>query len=717
VNVGLDCLADMFQMEDDYDNGVVVADMSSALPERQVDYGGPTTPTKQSVTTSPLSPEDRRGMSLLQQMRGTPPAGLKYVGARGRALVPASPPEDGESPASVEAPAAPIFRLKGKAAAFGDIDNDFMDVFRAESAPWFKRLESAHDRGKVGCNGGGAANCDVVVDEEGMWSEIDHSSIQILKSAPVVLRAQLRRQQTLQTDGKLYRRYGKSVSVPTQSMSDLELPEWWTAQYRSAVLSTSKREHAALSKLNASGDSADGSMTRGNMSADLSRRKSGVDLPRRSVIDTAHQKIVVATLVAEGVDEAAATELVKDRWSEGGLKNLATAWTQWLHYVAVMLTVGTVIDKLRPTPAQLVNFLRKVRTGEYRTGKMQGVMTRASWVRGVRSAISTTVSLWAQGPPIGAHPLVSGYITSIKNEDFQHLGEKGYRYDDTWDTEPLYDWIRKQSLTQRSIKPEVTGFSILVKVFRDVAVPMGRLAMACRSHDLTCIYRGIRSKHDTLRFHFANGKECPLMSSRQGLLAKGGEPPAAEGKPQGPWSVTGVSVRFYGPKQRHSLAVRSHGYTDWITVDAVEDAAVCFASSLYWYVRASEAMPTAIKGDKLFVASTTDKREQGRHKGLSSTTLANIMKKAMKGAKIPVEFKSHSARHAGIAQGRAMGMTDEALMARSNMSRPTFVKYYSRQVRRAVYTPQVVGFKDDTSAITEEKEESMLAELSDDGEA
>ena len=64
-----------------------------------------------------------------------------------------------------------------------------------------------------------------------------------------------------------------------------------------------------------------------------------------------------------------------------------------------------------------------------------------------------------------------------------------------------------------------------------------------------------------------------------------------------------------------------------------------------------------------------------------------------------------------------MGMTDEALMARSNMSRPTFVKYYSRQVRRAVYTPQVVGFKDDTSAITEEKEESMLAELSDDGEA
>ena len=38
MNIGLDALADMFQMDDDYDNGVVVADMSSALPERQVDY-------------------------------------------------------------------------------------------------------------------------------------------------------------------------------------------------------------------------------------------------------------------------------------------------------------------------------------------------------------------------------------------------------------------------------------------------------------------------------------------------------------------------------------------------------------------------------------------------------------------------------------------------------------------------------------------------------
>jgi hypothetical protein len=32
-----------------------------------------------------------------------------------------------------------------------------------------------------------------------------------------------------------------------------------------------------------------------------------------------------------------------------------------------------------------------------------------------------------------------------------------------------------------------------------------------------------------------------------------------------------VSVRYFGPKQRKSMAVRSHGYTDWITVDSVAD--------------------------------------------------------------------------------------------------------------------------------------------------
>ena len=38
----------------------------------------------------------------------------------------------------------------------------------------------------------------------------------------------------------------------------------------------------------------------------------------------------------------------------------------------------------------------------------------------------------------------------------------------------------------------------MVKAFRVANVPLGRLPMACRSHDLTmsCIYRGIWSKRE-----------------------------------------------------------------------------------------------------------------------------------------------------------------------------------------------------------------------------
>ena len=395
-----------------------------------------------------------------------------------------------------------------------------------------------------------------------------------------------------------------------------------------------------------------------------------------------------------GVDGDVAAELVRTRWSEGGLKNLSTAWAQWSKHVAVLAAAGTAIDKLRPTPPELVNFLRKVRYGVYRTGDKKDVMCQASWVRGVRSAISTTVSLWVSGPALGAHPLVSGYITSIKNEDFQFRGEKGYRYDDTWDTEPLYEWLRKQGSRQGKIEVTVPQFRSKVQEARDATIPLGRLALACRSHDLTCIYRGMRSNHDTLRFHFDDDEHaCPLMTSRKGLVAKGGEPEPARGKPAGSFGVTGVSIRYYGPKQRHSMAVRSHGYTDWITVDAVEDQQICFASNLYWYFRASEVMFSAagVEGDKLFCSATTDKRHGDKYWQLSSTSLANRMKAAMEAAGIPLEFKSHSARHAGIAAGKKAGMTDDELMARSNMSAPTYIKYYSRQVRRAVYMPPKTG--------------------------
>ena len=669
-------------MDDDYDNGVVVADMSSALPERQVDYssihGARDDPLGTPEAQSVLHRAERviaMSRAAVAARRATPPYAYKYAGANGSGLVPASPPGE-NSTSSVEAESVdvqPVFKLvprrimatPERASDFSEtqtnddleLKNDFRDVFHAESAPWFTRLESAHARGKKGCNGDGGRPFAQVT----------------------TMRRQLER----------CKAYKSSCGVVETSLRELDLPEMWVPA-RNQLYRRVQEERSERSMMAASDDSANGSMSVGQMDPDRSVRKSNVTLPQRSVVDTAHQKLVVATLMDMGVDGDVAAELVRTRWSEGGLKNLSTAWAQWSKHVAVLAAAGTTIDKLRPTAPELVNFLRKVRYGVYRTGDKQDVMCQASWVRGVRSAISTTVSLWVPGPALGAHPLVSGYITSIKNEDFQFRGEKGYRYDDTWDTEPLYEWLRQQGSRQGKIGVSVPRFQTKVQEARDATIPLGRLALACRSHDLTCIYRGMRSNHDTLRFHFDDDEHaCPLMTSRKGLVAKGGEPEPAQGKPAGSFGVTGVSIRYYGPKQRHSMAVRSHGYTDWITVDAVEDQQICFASNLYWYFRASEMMFSAsgVEGDKLFCSSTTDKRHGNKYWQLSSTSLANRMKAAMAAAGIPLEFKSHSARHAGIAAGKKAGMTDEELMARSNMSAPTYIKFYSRQVRRAVYMP------------------------------
>ena len=89
-----------------------------------------------------------------------------------------------------------------------------------------------------------------------------------------------------------------------------------------------------------------------------------------------------------------------------------------------------------------------------------------------------------------------------------------------------------------------------------------RLVLACRSHDLTCVFKGLRSDHDCVRFWLAADVECSYQNRRSGLKSIDGEPLEPNGKPQGPFVVRGVAVRYFGPKQRHSLAVRSHGYTD-----------------------------------------------------------------------------------------------------------------------------------------------------------
>ena len=211
---------------------------------------------------------------------------------------------------------------------------------------------------------------------------------------------------------------------------------------------------------------------------------------------------------------------------------------------------------------------------------------------------------------------------------------------------------------------------------RDGALGVGRPALASRSADLTCIFRGIRSEHDTLRFWFHGAEKCPVTRSRTGVKSIGGELEAPENSEGvGPYRVTGVSVRYFGPKQRHSMEVRSHGYTIWITVDAIPgNPGIYFASLLYWYVRASEAMPKGVREDHFFCSQKALKTKGGRYHGLVSVSLANIMKRLMTEANIPAEFLPHSARAAGMAQGKTQGMTDDEVCIRSNVSRPTYTK-------------------------------------------
>ena len=86
---------------------------------------------------------------------------------------------------------------------------------------------------------------------------------------------------------------------------------------------------------------------------------------------------------------------------------------------------------------------------------------------------------------------------------------------------------------------------------RDGALGVGRLALACRFAYLTCIFWGIRLEHDTLRFWFQDAEQCPITGSRTGVKSIGGEPEAPENfKGVGPYGITGVFVRYFGPKQQ-----------------------------------------------------------------------------------------------------------------------------------------------------------------------
>ena len=429
----------------------------------------------------------------------------------------------------------------------------------------------------------------------------------------------------------------------------------------------------------------------------LSRSEIKKSRPQKNI--ETYTRHIITKLCEQGLSAEAAEEMLRTRWSQSGKSNIAAGWRQWHEYCIdknAFADIGDnpdsdrTIDVLSPTPCQLVDFLRVVRKGLRREGDKQGIGTSANWVRAIRSHISTTCTMWMSFA-VGAHPLVTSYITSIQNEDFFVLKKKGYRYDDTWDTEPFYAEIRSRELHKQAkpINVRQAHMEETIAKIRDGALGVGRLALACRSADLTCIFRGIRSEHDTLRFYFQDEVTCPITRSRTGVKSIGGEPETpANFEGVGPYRVTGVSVRYFGPKQRHSMEVRSHGYTDWITVDAIpENPGICFASLLYWYVRASETMPKGVRDDHLFCSQKALQTNGSRYHGLVSASLAGIMKRLMTAAKIPAEFLPHSARAAGMAQGKTQGMTDDEVCTRSNVSRPTYTKYYQRQIRTKAYRP------------------------------
>ena len=112
----------------------------------------------------------------------------------------------------------------------------------------------------------------------------------------------------------------------------------------------------------------------------------------------------MAKLVLDGLDRDAAEALMRTRWSESGQKNLATAWNQWVKHCDALAarTPPVIIDRLEPSPPQLVNFLRAIRDGIYREGSKAGVAVKAGWVRAVRSAVSTTIALWSHHSSIGS---------------------------------------------------------------------------------------------------------------------------------------------------------------------------------------------------------------------------------------------------------------------------------------------------------------------------
>eukprot|EP01050_Picozoa_sp_SAG11_P005842 SAG11_NODE_428_length_9551_cov_6.526978_1_plen_368_part_10 len=211
---------------------------------------------------------------------------------------------------------------------------------------------------------------------------------------------------------------------------------------------------------------------------------------------TARVSALRANLAAQGCAPAVVDQIVMHNWAASTGSNHDSAWHQWERHCAELLD-----DSRRDNPshADLCNFLARVRRGDFSTKDVDTFS--AEWVRKVRSTVSATVAMWqGRGMRVGEHPLVSSYIQSLTNDDYLHHDRRKYKYEDTWDVQPVFDYVHSVVESDAfSVRVQPLN-SAMRSTLRSVVVPLARIILCCRSSDLTCIYRGQSSDVQCIRF-------------------------------------------------------------------------------------------------------------------------------------------------------------------------------------------------------------------------
>eukprot|EP01050_Picozoa_sp_SAG11_P010961 SAG11_NODE_1129_length_5761_cov_296.866302_6_plen_126_part_00 len=122
--------------------------------------------------------------------------------------------------------------------------------------------------------------------------------------------------------------------------------------------------------------------------------------------------------------------------------------------------------------------------------------------------------------------MVSSYIQSSTNGDFLNHDRRKYKYDDTYDVQPVFGYVSAIVSSSDFAKQRDLGSASYRKLLRQVVVPLARITLCARSSDLTCIFRGESTDIECIRFSF----------DAAGTLES-------------------VDIRYYRPKQRNGLPV------------------------------------------------------------------------------------------------------------------------------------------------------------------